>query len=267
MAVFCVPTALMSIVHSPVIAALLQVVRGAGTLVVDVLAITALQRLVAPQVIARVFGVFFALVLGAVSLGALVAPLLLGAFGLTNTLLIMGFAIPAISLIAYPWIRVLDARAVAELATIRPRVAVLEGLDIFAGASRTALERIAKALVVEAVAPGTVIVREGAEADDFYVLVEGRVEVVAAGEAGVERSLGRLQPPGYFGEIGLLEHRPRTATVKAVTQCTLYRISGADFLDALTAAPLTPAALSGVQGRLARTHPSLTVRFGQQTAD
>jgi hypothetical protein len=267
MCVFCLPTALMTLVHSPVIAALIQVVRGAGTLVVDVLAITALQRLVAPQVIARVFGVFFAFVLAAVSLGALAAPLLLNAVGLTGTLLIMGFAIPAISLIAYPWIRALDTRAVGELATIRPRVAVLQELDIFAGASRTALERLAKSLVEETVAPGTVIIREGDEADDFFVLIDGQAEVLSAGESGTERALGVLKAPDYFGEIGLLERRQRTATVKAVTQCTLYRISGADFVDALTAAPPTRTALSGVQLRLARTHPSLTVTFGQQTGD
>ena len=61
MAVFCLPTALLTIVHAPWIAFLLEVVRGAGTIVVDVLAITALQRLVKPDVVARVFGVFFAL--------------------------------------------------------------------------------------------------------------------------------------------------------------------------------------------------------------
>jgi len=263
MCVYCLPTALLTLVPSPVIAALIQVVRGAGTLVVDVLAITALQRLVSPQIIARVFGVFFALVLAAVSLGALAAPLLLNSVGLTATLLIMGFVVPAISLVAYPWIRALDTRAQGELATIRPRVAVLQGLDIFAGATQTALERLARSLIDETVAPGTVIISEGEEADDFFVLVDGQVEVFSAGEADAERSLGVLQAPDYFGEIGLLERRPRTATVKTVTECTLYRISGVDFIDALTAAPPTPAALTGVQGRLARTHPSLTMGFGQ----
>jgi len=263
MCVYCLPTALLTLVPSPVIAALIQVVRGAGTLVVDVLAITALQRLVSPQIIARVFGVFFALVLAAVSLGALAAPLLLNSVGLTATLLIMGFVVPAISLVAYPWIRALDTRAQGELATIRPRVAVLQGLDIFAGATQTALERLARSLIDETVAPGTVIISEGEEADDFFVLVDGQVEVFSAGEADAERSLGVLQAPDYFGEIGLLERRPRTATVKTVTESTLYRISGVDFIDALTAAPPTPAALTGVQGRLARTHPSLTMGFGQ----
>ena len=227
MAVYCLPTALLAVVHAAWIAFVLEAIRGAGTIIVDVLAITALQRLVNPDVVARVFGVFFALVLGAISLGALLMPILLGSLGLNTTLLIMGFAIPALTVAAYPWIRVLDTRAIRELSAIEPRITVLQGLDIFAGATRAALESLARSAAEEHVVPGTVLIQEGAEADDFFVLIDGQVEVVAAGEAGVEHSLGVLTPPSYFGEIGLLEHRPRTATVKAVTLCTVYRINGA----------------------------------------
>lgn len=262
MAVFCLPTALMSIVHAPWIAFLLEVVRGAGTIVVDVLAITALQRLVKPDVVARVFGVFFAFVLAAIALGAFLMPILLGSVGLETTLLVMGFAIPALTLASYPWVRILDKRALKDLASIEPRVLTLQGLDIFAGATRAALERIARSTVEEAVAAGTVLIREGAEADDFFVLTAGEVAVSAAGEAGVERPLGVLSPPNYFGEIGLLEHRPRTATVTTTTECTVYRINGADFVEALTVTNLSPTALGSAQMRLARTHPSLELTFG-----
>ena len=263
MAVYCLPTALLTIVHSPAIAAVIEVVRGAGTIVVDVLAITALQRLVKPDVVARVFGVFFALVLAAISLGALLMPILLGSLGLSTTLLIMGFAIPAVTVLAYPWIRALDSQALGQLAQIEPRVVILQSLDIFAGATRAALESLAKSAVEEKVAAGTVILREGDEADDFFVLIDGQVEIIAAGEAGTERVIRVLNPPDYFGEIGLLEHRPRTATVKALTECTLYRINGSDFIDALTVATLSPSALGSAQLRLARTHPSLSITFGQ----
>ena len=267
MAVYCLPTALLTIVHSPWIAFWLEVIRGGGTIVVDVLAITALQRLVSPDVVARVFGVFFALVLAAISLGALLMPILLGSVGLNTTLLIMGFAIPALSVAAYPWIRVLDMRAQRELSAIEPRIAALQALDIFAGATRAALERLARSAVEETAEPGTVLIREGAEADDFFVLTAGEVEVTAAGEAGAEHTLGVLGPPNYFGEIGLLGHRPRTATVKAIAPCTLYRINGSDFVDAMTVATLSPTALGRAQARLARTHPSASLTLDQPTAE
>jgi MFS family permease len=266
MIVFGLPTALLAVVHSPGIAFALEVIRGGGTLVVDVLAITALQRAVNPDVVARVFGVFFALVLAAISLGALLMPILLGAFGLTNTLLIVGFSIPALTVLSYPKVRQIDRQSAGQLSKIEPRIGILEGLDIFAGATRATLERLALSAVDETVSAGKVIIREGDEADDFFVLVAGEVEVIAAGEAGVAKPLGTLRPPNYFGEIGLLARRPRTATVSAVTECTLYRIKGSDFVDALTVASLSPAALGSAQMRLARTHPSLSLTFGEEPA-
>jgi MFS family permease len=262
--VYGLPTALLAVVHSPVLAFALEAVRGGGTLVVDVLAITALQRAVAPDVVARVFGVFFALVLSAIALGALLMPILLGAFGLTSTLLIVGFSIPALSLLSYPKVRQVDRQAVGQLAAIEPRIAVMQRLDILGGASRATLERLALSAVEETVPARQVIIQEGDEADDFFVLVGGEAEVIAAGEAGVAQMLGTLTPPNYFGEIGLLARRPRTATVRAVTECSLYRIRGDEFVDALTAASLSAATLGGAQRRLARTHPSLSIDLARQ---
>ena len=252
--------------HSPVVAFFLQVVRGGGTLVVDVLAVTAMQRLVAPDVVARVFGAFFALVLAATAVGAIVAPGLLAGLGLTGALLLMGFAIPAVVLVAFPRVRALDRAALAQLATLAPRIALLRGLDIFAGASRPALEELAASCVEQHVPAGTVVVREGKAADDFFVLATGEVNVSAKGETRAKRSLGTLTAPAYFGEIGLLERISRTATVKTVQPSVVYRIDGAQFLDALTATPLSPSALGLAQVRLPRTHPSRALAYGASAA-
>jgi CRP-like cAMP-binding protein len=107
-----------------------------------------------------------------------------------------------------------------------------------------------------------VLIREGADADDFFVITAGEVAVSATGESGLERSLGTLLPPSYFGEIGLLEHRPRTATVTTTAQSTVLRINGNEFVDALTVTNLSPTALGRAQMRLARTHPSSSLTFG-----
>ena len=264
MMVYALPTALLTVVHSAGIAFVIEVVRGGGTIVVDVLAITALQRSVSRDVVARVFGVFFALVLAAISLGALLMPILLAAFGLTTTLLIVGFTVPALTLLSYPKVRGIDRATSSQLSRIEPRIGILQGLDIFAGATRATLERLALSSVDETIPAATVIMREGDVADDFFVLIDGETEVVGAGEGGVERPLATLRAPDYFGEIGLLAHRPRTATVKTVTDCKVYRITGHDFVEALTVASLSPTALGSAQMRLARTHPSLSVDLRPQ---
>jgi CRP-like cAMP-binding protein len=61
----------------------------------------------------------------------------------------------------------------------------------------------------------------------------------------------------YFGEIGLLRRVPRTATVRTLTPSVLWRIDGADFIDALQSAGVSTSLLSQSAARLARTHPRL----------
>jgi cytochrome P450/CRP-like cAMP-binding protein len=63
--------------------------------------------------------------------------------------------------------------------------------------------------------PSTVIIRQGDAADRFFILLKGRVEVVAEYPGRPDVSLAWLEPGQYFGEIGLLENRPRTATVRS----------------------------------------------------
>lgn len=261
-AVYCLPTAALTLVHEPVVAFVLEVVRGGGTLVVDVLAITALQRSVPGDQVARVFGVFFAFVLGAISLGALIAPPIVSALGLDGGLLVFGFGPPLLGLLGYPALVKLDRAAAARLAELAPRIAVLEGLGIFAAANRTVLERLAAAVTEITVPPATTLIQEGDEADALYVLNAGHVDVTASGEAGGPPKKLRTMGPGtYFGEIGLLERIPRTATVVTAEECCCYRIEGSAFLEALVDAPPATSLMEGARTRLAVTHPSRRVTF------
>ena len=256
MAVYCLPTAVLVVVHQPAVGFILQVVRGAGTLVVDTLAITALQRSAPKEMVARVFGAFFALVLAAISLGSLLTPLLLHA-GLHLTMLVYGAGIPALCLLLLPTLVKADRVAAASAASVAARVAILEPLDLFRNASRAGLEALAAAATEVSVPAGTVIIAEGDRADAFYVLTSGRADVSAVGEAGTAPvHLRTLGPGSYLGEIGLLAGVPRTATVTARTSATLLRISDTDFRAALTTFFASPSLLQGAQARLALTHPS-----------
>jgi CRP-like cAMP-binding protein len=60
-----------------------------------------------------------------------------------------------------------------------------------------------------------------------------------------------LHAGDWFGEIGLLERLPRTATVRAVAACQLYRIGGTEFLEAFAQLPPSPTLLDSVAARLA----------------
>jgi hypothetical protein len=267
-ALYCLPTALLAVVHAPALAFAIQVVRGGATLVVDVLAITALQRAVSSEQVARVFGVFFALVLGAISLGALITPPIIDGLGLHATLVVLGAGPALLGLAGYPILARLDRQAAARLAELAPRIAVLERLPIFAAASRPTLERLAAAAEEVEFQPGETIIREGDPADAIYVLVEGRVEVTSSGEAGDGPTVLREMEAGsYFGEIGVLEGIPRTATVTAIGPCRCLRIAGEAFLAAITAGPVSTTLLEDARSRLARTHPSRRITYGDPASD
>jgi MFS family permease len=255
---YCLPTALLTVIHSPELAFVLQIIRGGSTLIVDVLAVTALQRAVPGEQLARVFGIFFAFILGAISLGTVITPVLIGALGLNGALLAMAFAPTALGLAGFPALVRIDRQAAARAAELAPRVAVLEQLDMFASASRTLLERLAAAAVEVSFGPGAVIIAEGDPADALYVLTQGEVEVTAQGErGGAERHLRTMVAPTYFGEIGVLRRIPRTATITARVDCRCDRIDGEALVEALTSAPPSTSLMENARSRLAVTHPSL----------
>jgi hypothetical protein len=259
---YALPTALLTVIRAPALAFAVEVVRGGATLIVDVLAITALQRTAKPDQLARVFGVFFALVLGAIAVGAVITPVIVSGAGLTDALWAMSLGPAAIALIGYPALLAMDRQTAATAQILAPRVAVLETLGLFAGASRPTLEQVAAAAVTRPYARGIAIVVEGEPADALYVLTEGRVQFTARGEAGgEERVLRVITAPGYFGEIGVLEGIPRTATARAFTNCVCERIDGSAFLEALTAAPPSAGLVDTARSRLALTHPSRPLRF------
>ena len=134
-------------------------------------------------------------------------------------------------------------------------VDILSSLPVFEGAQRHSLEMLAQTLTERAVETGENVITEGEPAEDFYVVRSGVFEVVSTGST--PRVINTLEEGDYFGEIGLVEGIPRTATVRAASRGTVYRIAGPDFLDAINESPtLSGTLLDGIVGRLARTHPS-----------
>ncbi len=261
-AFYCLPTALLTVVTEPAVAFFIEVVRGGGTIVVDVIAVTALQRSVAPEMVARVFGVFFAVVLGAISLGTLITPAVVSATSLDAGLWVMSVGPFALGLLGYPALLAIDRENAARVAELAPRIAILESLGIFAAANRPVLERLAGAAKEIRASAGTAIVTQGEAADALYVLTSGSVDVSSRGERGAADEFIRTMEPGsYFGEIGLLEGIPRTATVTAAEDCELLRIAGDDFLESLTTTPASGTLVDSARLRLARTHPSREPSF------
>jgi hypothetical protein len=254
---YCLPTLLFLVIDQPVVAFVIQVVRGASTLVVDVLAVTALQRSLPRDLLARVFGAFNAFMLLAIIVAAFLTPLAIDSVGLDTTLWVVGLAIPIVSLIGWPVLRRMDRETAGRRVALVPKLVLLNGCDLFASVSEGAIDQLAGAAAEIDARAGQVIVEEGQPADAFYVIADGTFGVRGRGEGSEELQLDELGPGDYFGEIGLIEQIPRTATITAQTAGRLLRVDGDAFVDALTASAPSPALLDGASLRLRRTHPSL----------
>jgi hypothetical protein len=75
---------------------------------------------------------------------------------------------------------------------------------------------------------GQLVVRQGELADAAFIIVEGRCEVTRE-EHGEQRVLRIMEAGEVFGETAILAGSPRTATVRALTDVTLYSITGEVF--------------------------------------
>jgi MFS family permease len=255
---YTLPTALMTVIHAPVLAVLVQVIRGGSTLVVDVLALTALQRATPKDQLGRVMGVFWAFVISAIALGTVVTPAISSAFGLDGGLWTMALAPGLLSLFAVPALQRVDRETAAASALLAPKVALLEQLGIFASASRALLERLATEAGEKSFPTGTEIITQGAESDYLYVLIEGSVDVTSSGEAGgAAHPIRTMQAPTYFGEIGILQRIPRTANVIAAEDCRCALIDGKTLLDAIANANPSTAMVARTASLLSETHPSV----------
>jgi MFS family permease len=240
-------------VHWPALAAALQVVSGVGMIIVDVLAITSLQRDVPGDVLGRVLGIFDTVVLAAILLASLATGILLAHADVNVALVAVGVGIPVLGLAGLPTLLKADRTSAAAAERLRPRVALLSDLDLLAGADRRALERLA-AVAEEIVMPaGQVVINEGDEADALWILADGELSVQVRGGDPEPRELPPVSAPGYVGELGLLHGIPRTASVRTSRESTLFRIGGQDFLSALQVSQPSPALLSVAGTRMART--------------
>ena len=108
-------------------------------------------------------------------------------------------------------------------------VDALRSLPIFESLSVERLVPIARVAVFRKVPRGTTILRAGDRTDFVYLILSGNLKVQVSDEEGREVILSNLNPGEFFGEMGVLDDNPRSATVLTVTPCELVVIAKSDF--------------------------------------
>ena len=113
----------------------------------------------------------------------------------------------------------------------------LATVPLFNGLDRSELEKFAEVTREKSYPKGSVILFEDDPGDSLFVVREGRVKVVLIGEDGREVILGVLGVGEYFGELSLIDDRPRSAHVIAMEDSNLLVLRREDFRNRVESSP------------------------------
>jgi CRP-like cAMP-binding protein len=198
---------------------------GAGDALVEICGYTMLQRSSSESMTSRVFGILRSWYFLAVSAGAAIAGFLVTRHDLSSLLAWTGITFAIILSIGALALRRMATRSTTvDSAAIEP-LRTVEFLDRL---PLPTLEELADRLDVRQVDSGCAVITQGHDGAEFFVLVEGAVEI-STDNVVIET----LTAPCSFGEVALLHECVRTATVTTTQPSRLLVIERRDFLDAI----------------------------------
>ena len=111
---------------------------------------------------------------------------------------------------------------------VRVTATMLADIGLFGGLAQELLELLAAELPTRHVETGEVVVEEGNDAREMFVVLGGELEVFKRGQSGGEVRVALFGPGDWFGEMSVIDPHPRSATVRAVAPTLLLRITPED---------------------------------------
>ena len=111
---------------------------------------------------------------------------------------------------------------------------VLRTVPLFAGFPDEQVRMLAAVVTRRNVPRGTIVIVEGDPTDSLYIIIAGRLKVMMSDTEGKEVILAMLGPGEYFGEMGLIDDSPRSATVMTVEACELIVVTKREFKKILS---------------------------------
>jgi Cyclic nucleotide-binding domain/Major Facilitator Superfamily len=233
------PLMLLSVLSSEAAAFVLFGIVGVAVTVVDVAALTLLQRNASGNLLPHALALLQTVFVVSFAIGTLIAPVLVSGLGVRGALFAAGVPLPLLAFALGRRLSGLDARSPEHAALAE----LLAGIPIFAPLAEAALEHLASALRPLTLAAGETVFSQGDDGDDFYVIEDGEVEVLKDGEP-----VTTLGPGSCFGEIALLRDVPRTATIRTLSPVRLQRLERTRFLDTVTGNSASSDAADAIVG-------------------
>ena len=129
--------------------------------------------------------------------------------------------------------------------------AVLKAVPLFASFPEDQLRMLTTVVSRKSVTRSTMVMAAGDATDSLYIVLSGRLKVMMSDAEGKEVILAILGPGEFFGEMGLIDDEPRSASVVALEACELLGITKRDFKKALADNfEMTMAVMRGLVKRL-----------------
>lgn len=136
---------------------------------------------------------------------------------------------------------------------VTPEAERLAQVPLFAACSPAQLRLLASNVTEHRFTAGAVLMQEGRRGHEFFVLLDGEVEVTVDGY-----EVATIRAGGFVGEMALLDEPSRSATVTARTDVHVLVCTQQEFAACLDIAPhVARELLSGVSERLRRTTGTL----------
>jgi CRP/FNR family cyclic AMP-dependent transcriptional regulator len=127
-----------------------------------------------------------------------------------------------------------------------PALAALAGVPLFSQIPQRRLKRILELMGEYEYGDGQTILEQARQGEVLFVLLEGSARVVRGG-----RTVARLSPGEFFGEIAVLDRRPRTASIVATSPVRCMTLHRDDLREVLAKEPeIAWSLLEGLAGRL-----------------
>jgi CRP/FNR family cyclic AMP-dependent transcriptional regulator len=133
----------------------------------------------------------------------------------------------------------------------------LQATPLLQATSASAIRSLADRAAVRDYRKGTYLFHQHDEAPTVFFLWRGRVEISSTSITGHRQLHTTIEPPQFFGELGVLGDLPRTATAIAVEDTTVCVIRGEDFLEFLAEHPEASRALLRALARQVQAHEAL----------
>lgn len=230
---------------------------GGATVMIDVLAMTAIQRALPNHLMGRTLSSVIALSLLSASLAIVTLGWSIEHRGLDQTTVTAGVIVAAIGALVLPLLARGEAHSHDVATGLQPVADVLAQLDLFDGLDRAGIEALALAAEPVSLPAGHVLLRQGDPADDLWVLTAGTLSIAID---GTETSVPPVTAPGWVGELGVINRHPRSATVTLAEASDLLRIDGRQFLQAISVATPSPSLLRTMADRTYRSTVGTTVQ-------